>query len=683
MVHWPEHAMEIITNMLDQNSQKKFYFCLFQCIYHDVVGTTIPQSEIEKDMAVCLDRFYNEGLGFFTKTLPSLGKAIDIALATGNCLQSTPFKLKGKTKLPAFCWTLIRQLFRSDGYPITGVPTRRDDDGAGSTPGDREVALTAAKQRAVVLKGLRQICFLFYKLKLPYTDEQKDKVIKDFVETDRNLPEISNETLSGHDSAIVSLASRLIRRILANADPYSGIPKHGPGAVATGEKSHEKHNFSRSYELLNTVFPPENWFYTNLSHLCDDLHLRDSLESLDFSTAKVVLVDKDSRGPRLISCEPLEIQWVQQALNSVLVDTIQNHRLTRGRVNFSSQETNRRLALEGSAHPYGWATLDMKEASDRVSMSLVSQLFPENWLRALYASRSMYTQLPDGQIISLNKFAPMGSAVCFPVEALCFWALSVSALHLTQHVPLLKAATTTYVYGDDIIVSSENYATIINTLPRFGLLLNPAKCCTAGPFKESCGMDAYEGFPVTPLRLKCVLSHTRNPNTLASYVAFSNECYDRGLLRASQLVMDTIQYLMYNRIPVVQNRRPSCIAFVRMDWSRRKSHSLARRRYNKHLQRVEYCGYALRSVEKSTDIEGWPLLLRLLTKLERRKRSPNILEDEDDDFTIPEKEVINFYLRSPSVRSITIDTLLSRVSAQVSPFPVARRVKLTRAWTPA
>jgi hypothetical protein len=160
------------------------------------------------------------------------------------------------------------------------------------------------------------------------------------------------------------------------------------------------------------------------------------LERLPAGTAKVVLVPKDSRGPRLISAEPLEYQWIQQGVGRSIVAHLEAHHLTKGRVNFTHQEVNRRLAQESSA-TLELATLDLKDASDRVSLELVRRVFkntPE-LVRALEAIRTDATLLPDGRVQSLKKFAPMGSAVCFPVEAFVFWAI------LTASIPCDKASS--------------------------------------------------------------------------------------------------------------------------------------------------------------------------------------------------------------------------------------------------
>jgi hypothetical protein len=184
----------------------------------------------------------------------------------------------------------------------------------------------------------------------------------------------------------------------------------------------------------------------------------------------------------------------------------------------------------------------MKEASDRVSLSLVQMLFPINWVEALEATRSPRTELPSGEIVDLNKFAPMGSAVCFPVEAVCFWSIALSSLiHKYPNRSLGNLRKRIWVYGDDIVCYKEDYLVIKQSLERVGLLLNANKCCTAGLFKESCGLDSYKGSNVTPLRIKKCVPHHWTGQHLAAYVAYSNAAWRRGFTNLAEALERVVQ----------------------------------------------------------------------------------------------------------------------------------------------
>jgi hypothetical protein len=92
----------------------------------------------------------------------------------------------------------------------------------------------------------------------------------------------------------------------------------------------------------------------------------------------------------------------------------------------------------------------------------------------------------------------MGNATTFPVQSLVFWAICVASLQRQGfHQP-----GAVFVFGDDIIIPSECTEEVINDLESFGLLVNRTKSFWRGAFRESCGVDAFNGVDVTPVRWK-------------------------------------------------------------------------------------------------------------------------------------------------------------------------------------
>lgn len=263
--------------MDDHNSLSEFYLGLYLTLHTDVVGdhASVRKIDYVRDQEEIRNRVRSEGLGFLTKTLPRLGKAIDKALSKGVMLQFTSFKRRKGTELPAFCWELFNKIFDSAGR-------------------ERSDACPMA------LKQLRQLCFVLYKLKLPYDLATADEAIKSFVQTDQDL-EFNLQDLNPVEMAIAEHARRIVRRVLSGICPLDITPRHGPGAVATGETSDRKRYFSRFYPSLDRKYPYTEYFYANLQHVADRLDHLQTLESLEHGTAKVVLVPKDSRGPRIIS----------------------------------------------------------------------------------------------------------------------------------------------------------------------------------------------------------------------------------------------------------------------------------------------------------------------------------------------------------------------------------------------
>jgi hypothetical protein len=425
--------------------------------------------------------------------------------------------------------------------------------------------------------------------------------------------------------SILKAARSFLCRLFDGFDVREIVPRHGPGAVATGEEIGEKSNFSRLYLHTERMYPFTEYFVLGLSQVADQLSWIQGLSVLEHGTAKVVLVPKDSRGPRLISKEPLELQWIQQGIQRALYSWIESHQLTRGRVNFTDQRINRRLALVGS-RTQKFVTLDMKDASDRVTLKLVERLFSGTTLfDALIASRSAYTQLPDGSLQQLETFAPMGSAVCFPIEALCFYALAVSVLHLHGRSDINNKPSI-YVYGDDIIARREDYSLLLQYFPEFGLRFNQEKCCVSGFFRESCGCDAYRGIEVTPIRLRNTWSHRgfRDASELISYVELSNSLWEKGYWTTATAIQRMVED-RYGPLPYTREKYQyrDLAGHIRIDsppligWYRSHVHQSAnlnrvKSRFSRDLHRLEYRSWIIRPVKKLYKVDGWRECLRVL-----------------------------------------------------------------------
>ena len=141
------------------------------------------------------------------------------------------------------------------------------------------------------------------------------------------------------------------------------------------------------------------------------------------------------------------------------------------------------------------ATIDLSEASDSVSWDLVEYVL--HGTKLLECLRNTLTEgvlMPDGATYKLRKFAPMGSALCFPVECLIFLGIALLACKRMAVRPSVG------VYGDDIIVPGEAEEEITFLLGHFGFLVNDKKSFWYNErFKESCGGEYFDGIDITPL----------------------------------------------------------------------------------------------------------------------------------------------------------------------------------------
>lgn len=472
-------------------------------LYHPFIA-----KDLSLDSRTVSERVKHEGLSFLTCSMPTIGKALQRALQTGifDCPQGFR-KIKG-TAIPRFLGGMLKRVVDEEG-------------------------LLLPSPDPVIVNDIIQLTLMFAKIDLPTSPEKERKVIANFVNVENEL-----KLLTIKQDNVIEGARAIIAKIFEGFDPFEIKPQHGPGAVATGEKHERKWTFRRKYENIHSVYPYYEYFVPSRSFITHPhdgllppmLSWYKSLEPCTSGVAKVRLVPKDSRGPRLISMEPLEYQFVQQGLGRAIVKHVEKESpITRGFVNFTDQSINQDLAKWNSVTGV-YSTLDLKDASDRVSLSLVYELFKDTpkLYKALLATRTTHTELPDGTVLPLAKFAPMGSALCFPVEALVFFALS-TALMRREGI-----SGRVYVYGDDLIVPTALSESLFDYFPTVGLKFNEDKCFTRGYFRESCGFDAYKGEKITPIRMRKIIpwSLKQAKETVAA-VDFSNRLYERGFWRTA------------------------------------------------------------------------------------------------------------------------------------------------------
>lgn len=447
---------------------------------------SFPENQVKSkdeilDIGYLKSRFANEGLSFLTITLPRLGDWMDSFFTNPPEERVEGFKPYNGL-FPCFLrpfWVWLQ--------------------------GFSDSPLDAAS--AHLLRLLRSILHGCKKLQVPYTEDQIQGRLQAFLQAEEDLCNLDLP-------ADMLYAQLVVDEVLAGYTPTCDSPRHGPGVVAGGEKYDQKWDWSHFYPTVHAEWPYWEYLYpirTVLSgptissrsyylQLAANARIYRSLPRAT-PTARVLMVPKDSRGPRIISCEPKELMYLQQGVGRHFMSFLERHSLTSGRINFLDQSINAKLALEASKSKE-WCTLDLTEASDRVGLELLKRLIPERILRKWLALRSAHTVLPDGRTVELQKFAPMGSALCFPVEAFVFWCVCVGALQ-QQGLDLDQAAACVFVYGDDIITKNEYYQVVRTALEEVGLVVNHKKSFYGNMrFRESCGIEAVDGFDVTPMRIR-------------------------------------------------------------------------------------------------------------------------------------------------------------------------------------
>lgn len=331
---------------------------------------------------------------------------------------------------------------------------------------------------------------------------------------------------------LVDTLEKVADRIVASfgyPDPFPlGLGRHGPGAVADLKTGTDKYTFPSWPRRLAEVYPPELFAAANLR----TAELYGWTEGVD-EPSKLICVPKSTTSVRLIASEPTAHMWIQQLQLQMLRKMVDKTALRRC-INFTSQvpsqEMARRATTEGDL-----ATVDLSDASDRLSLWTVERMFRSNseLLRHLAASRSVWATDPDlGTVAVLRKYAPQGNATTFPVQSICYALLSIAALLTSEAIAPTKGAVQwasrrVRVFGDDIIIPGKALPYLSLLFQLCQLKLNLAKTHSHGIFAESCGADWYRGYDVTP----CYVDFPEaegSPQAVASTVEISNNLFRAG-----------------------------------------------------------------------------------------------------------------------------------------------------------
>lgn len=206
--------------------------------------------------------------------------------------------------------------------------------------------------------------------------------------------------------------------------------------------------------------------------------------------SKLGFVPKSAKTDRPICTEPLINSMYQNAIGDILV-----RKLKKAGCDLSTQARNQQLCKLGSTND-SLATIDLKAASDTISMATVFDLLPFGWFSLLDSVRSKaYTY--DERTYKFYKFSSMGNGYTFPLESLLFLALARSACDVKG-----ISSQDVSVFGDDIVCPKEIVPLLKEVFDYYGFTINKDKSFAEGPFRESCGHDYFKGYFVRPIYLK-------------------------------------------------------------------------------------------------------------------------------------------------------------------------------------
>lgn len=455
--------------MRDLNKYQERAIALRAAILADGAAWSLPVPA--KFLRICHVRGKSEGASFFEVTLPNLGRALDLGLVTGLFQPIPGFRSRIDTTLPDCLFELFEQVFRKDGR-LLHAPC------------------------PFSIRVLRQLLLVDGKVLRPHTRLQEHDAWVGF----RNRMEqmCSQRFPKNHPMFIAARAA--LGKALKGLDLSNITPGHGPGAVAEGYDRFERWVFTSWPRKAEAKYP---YLTYGTPSILASLSSGQGITLSRVSTTRVVLVPKDWRGPRLISVEPAVMQYLQQGQMRAIAKFVDRSPILRRSISLADQTLSRRDAQY--AYELNRATVDLSNASDNVAATLVWWLLGDHPdIRGyLFRTRSDFASF-KGMRCRLGAFAPMGSATCFPIECLVFWAFAVASVQQTypRGCSLRTAASQVRVYGDDVIIPGHALEYFLFMLRESGMEPNMSKTCWSTPFRESCGGDFFNGEPVSIIRNK-------------------------------------------------------------------------------------------------------------------------------------------------------------------------------------
>lgn len=213
-------------------------------------------------------------------------------------------------------------------------------------------------------------------------------------------------------------------------------------------------------------------------------------------------VRKDNTKDRPIDLQPLCNMLVQRRIGNGIRETLKRF----FGIDLNTLAEKHKCLIVDPAY----ATLDLKNASDSVTVKLCEFLFPKWFFKLLMESRTYMTLGLDGHYHVLNKISSMGNGFTFELMSLILHAVGV------QYDGGFS------VFGDDIIIRNEFATDLIKDLESAYFIVNKEKSFISSPFRESCGGNYLDGYGY-------IESYDfEYPVTLLDCAAIHNKCYLLG-----------------------------------------------------------------------------------------------------------------------------------------------------------
>jgi hypothetical protein len=485
-------------------------------------------------------RVDGEGFSFLTITLPTFCSDLQKGLDSGKVDSTLFVGYKKRGCLPTFLSGFTSLIFDTDSGLLLDEPS------------------------IDAIFSVRQICLLYSKIELPCTDARVRSSFAKYIECEQQV-RLNDVSLDESEKIrFREMAFLLWRDVLLFMDRniYEGnvIPKHGPGSTADRLSGNAKYNQTCWTERLEKYFPHGEYAFPSWSHFLDSPPLT-ILDPGSEIPVRVITVPKTLKTPRIIAIEPTCMQYMQQGILELLVSKLENNGKFSSLIGFTDQLPNQEMARIGSLSG-NLATLDLSEASDRVSNQLVRLLahYTPHFGEALDATRSRKADVPGYGVQRLSKYASMGSALCFPIEAMVFLTIIFLGIEDELGTPLTRKMIKSFcgsvrVYGDDIIVPVNMVRSVVSKLEDFGLLVNTGKSFWTGKFRESCGKEFYNGHDVSVVKVRSEFpTQRKHVSEVVSLVSLRNQLYMLGLWETCKYLDPKIEKLI--PFPILEDTSP-------------------------------------------------------------------------------------------------------------------------------
>jgi hypothetical protein len=542
------------------------------------------------DLETIRRRYEHEGDKLFTVALPAFGKDFERSLSLGHIPDDG---FVGWGRRSKFSESYTDQLLFHSPIPV-GKPPKflggfldRVFDAANGALFDAYPGLYTEGSDIESIHAIRQLTLAFGKLKVLPDQEQIDQAYDRFIEVDaevtRHLDYLCEvgaipllpEELKGVLNCVFGDALSAVNQAIYDGELQ---PRHGPGATADRKLGNQKYYQSEWTDRMEVLFPYVEYALPNHRY-----HYKQQdvtwLSPEQERPVRVIAVPKTAKTPRIIAIEPVCMQYMQQAVSAKFVEKLESRRLPKEKrdnlasyfVGFTEQWPNQAMAQIGSEDG-SLATLDLSDASDRVPNWLVEALFEDYpWFsEAIQVCRSSRANVPGHGIITLSKYASMGSALTFPVEAVVFATIALWAISSRTKLPEQPYSYSQFnrlrdkvrVYGDDIIVPSDYAVPVIDALEAFGLKVNRSKSFWTGKFRESCGKEYYNGSDVSIVRYRKSIPtlQARAPGDwveqIQSTVSTRNQFYMAGMWKTAGALDEVLETCLKGWYPYVEESSP-------------------------------------------------------------------------------------------------------------------------------